>query len=42
MEKDGVVEMYLGSIEKNSIKYGVYVGDGDTNSFGAVVDALKN
>ena len=42
MEKDGVVEMYLRSIEKNSSKYGVYVSDGDTNPFGAVIDALKN
>ena len=42
MEKDDVIEMYLRSIEKNGSKYGVYVSDGDTNSFGAVVDALKN
>ena len=41
MEKDGAVEMFLWSLEKHQLKYTEYVGDGDTNSFGAVQAALN-
>ena len=34
------VDMFLRSIEKNNLKYTEYVGDGDTNSFGAVQETL--
>ena len=40
MEKEAVVEMFINSIERRKLKYGEYVGDGHTNSFGAVVHAL--
>ena len=40
MEKEAVVEMFINSIQRRKLKYGEYVGDGDTNSFGAVVLAL--
>ena len=41
MEKDGAVEMFLRSVEKHNLKYSEYIGDGDTNSFGAVSQALQ-
>ena len=40
MEKEGAVEMFLRSIDKHKLKYAEYIGDGDTNSFGAVQQAL--
>ena len=40
MERDGAVEMFLQSIDKNNLKYTEYIGDGDSNSFGAVKKAL--
>ena len=40
MERDGAVEMFLQSIDKNNLKYTEYIGDGDSNSFGVVKSAL--
>ena len=40
MEKDGAIEMFLRSLDKDQLKYTEYVGDGDTNSFGEVQAAL--
>lgn len=33
MEVDGIVEMFLRSLEKFSVKYGFYIGDGDSKTF---------
>ena len=41
MEKEGAVEMFLQSIDKHNLKYTEYIGDGDSNSFGAVKKALS-
>ena len=41
MERDGVVETFLRLLEKHNLKYTDYIGDGDTNSFGAVIEELK-
>ena len=41
MEKDGAVEIFTRSIDKHKLKYTVFVGDGDSSSFGAVVSAVK-
>ena len=41
MEREGAVEMFLRSVDKHNLKYTEYVSDGDTNSFGAVVQALS-
>ena len=41
MEKDVAVEMFTNSIDRRKLKYIEYVGDGDTNSFGAVVQAVS-
>ena len=40
MERDGAVEMFLQSIDKNNLKYSEYIGDDNFNSFGAVKKAL--
>ena len=40
MEKDVTVEMFTNSIDRRKLKCVEYVGDGDTNSFGAVVQAV--
>ena len=40
MEKEAAVEMFINSIERRKLRYVEHVGDGDTNSFGAVVQAL--
>ena len=40
MERDSAVEMFLQSIDKNNLKYTEYIGDGNSNSFGAVKKAL--
>ena len=42
MEKEGTIEMFLRSIEKHQLQYTIYVGDGDSSSFGAVKDALHD
>ena len=42
MEKEGAVEMFLRSIDKYNLKYAEYIGDGDSNSFGAVKQELEN
>ena len=42
MEKEGVVEMFLRSIDKHNLKYAEYIGDGDPHSFGAVKQELEN
>ena len=41
MERDAAVVMFTRSVEKRNLIYSVYVGDGDTNSFGAVSAALQ-
>ena len=40
MERDGSVEMFLQSIDKNNLKYTEYIGDGNSNSFGVAKKAL--
>ena len=40
MEKEGAIEMFLRSVEKHNLHYTEYIGDGDTNSFAAVVRAV--
>ena len=40
MEKEGAVEMFVNSVTRRKLKYVEYVEDGDTNSFGAVAEAL--
>ena len=40
MEKEGAVAMFMRSIQKHNMRYTVYVGDGDSSSFGAVRDAV--
>ena len=42
MEKEGAVEMFLCSIDKHNLKYAEYIGDGDSNSFGAVKQEFEN
>ena len=37
----GAVEMFTRSIEKHKLFYYVFVGDGDSSTFGAVVEAVK-
>jgi len=39
MEGGGAVEMYKRSVEKHSLMYTKYLGDGDTSSFNEVVAA---
>ena len=34
MERDGALQMFLRSIDKNNLKYTEYIGDGDSNLFG--------
>lgn len=41
MESAAAVEMFLRSIEKRGLKYTVYVGDGDSDSFGKVKAAVE-
>ena len=41
MEKAAAVSMFLRSIEKHNLRYTIYVGDGDSSSFGEVKDALN-
>lgn len=38
MEVDGITEMFLTSEEKYGVKYGNYIGDGDTKTFKAILD----
>ena len=40
MEKETAGEMFINSIERRKLRYVEYVGDVDTNSFGAAVQAL--
>ena len=42
MEKDSAVEMFYRSVEKHNLRYTVYIGDGDTSSFGEVKEAFYN
>ena len=41
MEKEGAITMFTRSIDKHNMRYIVYVGDGDTSSFGAVKNAVQ-
>ena len=41
MESEAAVEMFTRSIERHNLFYGIYVGDGDSSSFGAVARAVK-
>ena len=41
MEKEGAITMFTRSIDKHNMRYTVYVGDGDTSSFGAVKNAVQ-
>ena len=41
MESEAAVEMFTRSIERHNLFYGIYVGDGDSSSFGAVACAVK-
>ena len=41
MESAAAVEIFCRSIERRKLKYITYVGDGDSNSFGNVRDALE-
>ncbi|KAL7307786.1 hypothetical protein TKK_0000111 [Trichogramma kaykai] len=38
MEVDGVVEMFMRSIEKFDVRYGYYIGDGDSKTFKMLLD----
>ena len=40
MGSEGACEIFLRSIENNSLKYCQFVGDGDTGSYGKVRDRL--
>ena len=42
MERDSNVEMFCRSVEKHNLRYTVYIGDGDTSSFGEVKEPLYN
>ena len=42
MEKQAAMDMFLRSIDKHSIRYTTFVGDGDTNSFAEVKHALAS
>ena len=39
MEKDGATEIFLRSIETRGSVYNIFVGDGDTGTFGTVKEA---
>lgn len=38
MEVDAIIEMFLRSNEKFGVKYGNYIGDGDSKTFKAILD----
>ena len=40
MERYAAVEMFTRSIEKHNLFYNIFVGDGDSSSFGAIVAAV--
>ena len=42
METQGAIEMFLRSIDKNGLRYTTFVGDGDSNCYASVCEALKN
>ena len=42
MEKDGTVSIFLHSVEIRKLRYTTFVGDGDSSSFGAVVNAVNS
>ena len=42
METQGVIEMFLRSVEKNGLCYTSFVGDEDSNCYAPVCQALKN
>ena len=42
MEKLGAIEMFLHAIDKNGLRYTTFVGDGDSNCYASVCEALKN
>ena len=42
METQGAVEMFLLSIDKNGLRYTTFVGDGDSNCYASVCEALRN
>ena len=42
MEKDSAAEMFCRSVEKHDLRYTVYIGYGNTSSFGEVKEALYN
>ena len=39
MEKDSATEIFLRSIETRRLVYNIFVGDGDTGTFGTVKEA---
>ena len=41
MENKGTAEMFLRSLEKHSMRYTVFVGDGDSGCFGYVKQELE-
>ena len=42
MEKQGAVDIFLRSIQTRKLKYTIFVGDGDSASFGSVKDACSD
>jgi len=38
MEVDAIKEMFLRSEEKFGVKYGNYIGDGDSKTYKAILD----
>lgn len=42
MEKEGIVEMFLRSADKNNLKYAKYIGVGDSNSFITIKQKLES
>ena len=42
METQGAIEMFLGSVDKTGLRYTTFFGDGDSNCYASVCEALKN
>ena len=36
MEADGIVEMFQRSVQRNSIRYNPFIGDGDSSAYSTV------
>ena len=41
METQGAIEMFLCSVERHNLQYTSFIGDGDSNCFGSVKEALQ-